>query len=362
MKIKRNYLIYILVIFLALTGSNIGAFRAEAASKDMDLPNRSLRYGETSNDVRQVQMALNKLGSSLAIDGNYGPNTRKAVLNFQRKYSSLSNDGIYGPNTRAVMLKALAGSGGNIKPPADKPDKPVNPSNTRIDTRGLVYKTGISSDGIRLLKDFFRSRKEENVPYGYHYDNRTRELVRNYQKSKGLGVDGIAGPKTIASINKDISQMDFKWKLRKPQISPKGDMLIINKSSNTLYFFRNGVINESYPVATGKTSNLTPNGKFKIVVKYKNPYWGGAGRYAPIAGGAPNNPLGKRWLGISLRGGGVYGVHGNAQPSSIGTYASLGCVRMFNSDVERLYEKVRINTPIWIGNEPLLESYGVKFK
>ncbi len=361
MKTKRNYLIYILVIFLVLTGSNIGVLAAKVSNETIDLPNRTLKYGERSGDVKEVQRALNKLGYKLSVDGSYGPNTRRAVLSFQRKYSSLSNDGIYGPSTRAVILKALKG-GGNIKPPADKPDKPVNPSKTRIETRGLVYKTGISSDGIRLLKDFFRARKEANVPYGYHYDNRTRELVRNYQKSKGLGVDGIAGPQTIASINKDISQMDFKWKLRKPQISPKGDMIIINKSSNTLYFFRNGLINESYPVATGKTSDLTPNGKFKIVVKYKNPYWGGAGRYAPVAGGAPNNPLGKRWLGISLGGGGVYGVHGNAQPSSIGTYASLGCVRMFNSDVERLYEKVRINTPIWIGNEPLLESYGVKFK
>ncbi len=35
---------------------------------------------------------------------------------------------------------------------------------------------------------------------------------------------------------------------------------------------------------------------------------------------------------------------------------------MFNKDVENLYEKVKINTPIWMGSETLLESYGVKFK
>lgn len=141
----------------------------------------------------------------------------------------------------------------------------------------------------------------------------------------------------------------------------KGDMIIINKSSNTLYFLKDGDLQEAYPVATGKTENLTPNGKFKIVVKYKNPAWGGAGVSAPIPGGAPNNPLGKRWMGISYGGGSRYGIHGNSNPKSIGTYASLGCVRMFNDDVEKLYEKVNINTPVWIGSEEILIGYGVNF-
>ncbi len=67
-------------------------------------------------------------------------------------------------------------------------------------------------------------------------------------------------------------------------------------------------------------------------------------------------------MGISHGGGGQYGVHGNSNSSSIGTYASMGCVRMFNEDVEKLYEKVKIGIPVWIGNEKQLEAYGVKFK
>lgn len=235
-------------------------------------------------------------------------------------------------------------------------------SNPQIDTRGLVFNTGISSDQIRLLKDFFRARGEKNVPWGYNYDNRTKELVREYQKSNGLKADGIAGKTTIDRINKEIIDSNFIIGLRTVSTDIKGDMVIINKSSNTLYFLKDGVTEESYPVATGKTVDLTPNGRFKIVVKFKNPRWGGAGVSDPIAGGAPNNPLGTRWIGISYGGGGRYGVHGNSNPRSIGTYASLGCVRMFNEDVEKFYDKVKMNTPIWIGNEEILESYGVKFK
>lgn len=232
----------------------------------------------------------------------------------------------------------------------------------QIKTRGLIFNTGRSSDQIRLLKDFFRARGDTNVPWGYSYDARTKELVRNYQKLRGLKADGIAGKATIDTINKEIINRKFEIGLRIPYTNVKGEMILINKSSNTIYFLRNGKIDSSYPVATGKTIDLTPDGKLKIVIKLKNPGWGGAGISEPIKGGEANNPLGTRWIGISYGGGGQYGVHGNSNPRSIGSYASLGCVRMFNRDVEDLYERVKINTPIWIGSEALLESYGVKFK
>lgn len=235
-------------------------------------------------------------------------------------------------------------------------------SDPQIKTRGLTFNTGISSDQIRMLKDFFRVNNYKDVPWGYSYDSRTKELVRGYQSSKGLNPDGIAGGATVNAINKEIRDNRLNIGLRIPYTSVKGDMIIINKSSNTLYFMRDGNIQDSYPVATGKTTELTPNGQFRIVVKYKNPAWGGAGISEPIAAGATNNPLGTRWIGISYGGGGKYGVHGTSSPRSIGSYASLGCVRMFNQDVENLYERVRINTPIWMGPESLLESYGVKFK
>ena len=134
-------------------------------------------------------------------------------------------------------------------------------------------------------------------------------------------------------------------------------MVVINKSSNTLYLLKDGVVKETYPVATGKTISLTPNGKFKAATKFINRRW----NYGGIPGGAPNNPLGTRWIGIGYRGIDSHGVHGNSSPQSIGTYASAGCVRMFNKDVENLYEQVEKGTPIWIGPEDVLESYGVKF-
>ncbi|MBA4492755.1 SH3 domain-containing protein [Paenactinomyces guangxiensis] len=118
----------------------------------------------------------------------------------------------------------------------------------------------------------------------------------------------------------------------------------INKKTNKLYLYKNGKVAKVYPVATGRSKSLTPEGTFPIVVKIVKPGWKG------IPGGSSKNPLGERWNGISVRGdnGRTYGIHGTNNPKSIGTHASSGCVRMYNKDVIALYNTIYEGTPVWI--------------
>jgi hypothetical protein len=71
-----------------------------------------------------------------------------------------------------------------------------------------------------------------------------------------------------------------------------------------------------------------------------------------IPGGIPENPLGPRWLGLNAlgTGGSSYGVHGTNNPYSIGTYASSGCVRMYNQDILWLYERAPVGAGVEIIN------------
>ena len=62
-----------------------------------------------------------------------------------------------------------------------------------------------------------------------------------------------------------------------------------------------------------------------------------------IPGGAPNNPMGVAALTLS---GGEYAIHGTNRPGSIGTYASYGCIRMFNHDIADLFDRVSVGTPV----------------
>ncbi|MYL53614.1 L,D-transpeptidase family protein [Pontibacillus yanchengensis] len=120
--------------------------------------------------------------------------------------------------------------------------------------------------------------------------------------------------------------------------------LIVNKSTNQLAYIDDGKVENVYPVATGKTNDLTPEGLHTITVKAKDPYY----RKLDIPGGDPRNPLGSRWIGFDAKGtdGRIYGVHGTNQPSSIGKYISNGCIRMNNKDVEYIYDRIPIGTKI----------------
>ena len=106
-----------------------------------------------------------------------------------------------------------------------------------------------------------------------------------------------------------------------------------------------------YPIAVGQAGLETPAGLYKIQNKAVDPAWhvpnsdwAGALAGAVIPGGAPNNPIKARWLGIY---DGV-GVHGTDARGSIGSNASHGCIRMLIEDVVKLYDEVPVGTPIFI--------------
>ncbi|WP_342840113.1 L,D-transpeptidase [Priestia megaterium] len=60
-------------------------------------------------------------------------------------------------------------------------------------------------------------------------------------------------------------------------------------------------------------------------------------------------------------------MYGNINESSIGKYVSQGCVRMHNADIEKLYDKVQVGTPVAITYSyksfvDLTSVYGYTFK
>ncbi|MEK4044734.1 L,D-transpeptidase family protein [Paenibacillus sp. FSL H8-0048] len=128
--------------------------------------------------------------------------------------------------------------------------------------------------------------------------------------------------------------------------SSSSDLIIVNKKTNKLAYYSDGKLVKIFPVATGKTKSLTPEGSFKMVVKIKNrPYY-----KDKIPGGDPANPLGDRWLGLEVNDtyGTTYAIHGNNNESSIGKYVSAGCIRMHNDDIHWLYPKIAKNTRVII--------------
>ncbi len=107
----------------------------------------------------------------------------------------------------------------------------------------------------------------------------------------------------------------------------------------------------TYDIAIGQAGFDTPTGLFSIQSKQVNPTWhvpnrpwAGSLAGSTVPGGAANNPLKARWLGVS----GAVGIHGTAEEWSLGTRASHGCIRMRVSDVIALYRRVPLGTPVLI--------------
>jgi lipoprotein-anchoring transpeptidase ErfK/SrfK len=75
-----------------------------------------------------------------------------------------------------------------------------------------------------------------------------------------------------------------------------------------------------------------------------NSAWAGSLAGTTVPGGAPDNPLKARWMGIFDGAG----IHGTDAIGSIGTAASHGCIRMRIPDVIDLYDQVPVGAPVFI--------------
>ena len=149
----------------------------------------------------------------------------------------------------------------------------------------------------------------------------------------------IALVKKSNGLTSDVIYPGMKLKIQGGIFS-----VLVNRHTNTLKMLLNGKTLKHYRVATGE-NNSTPAGEFRIVAKLENPTWYHAGAVVPT--GSPENILGTRWLGFDHKG---YGIHGTTMPETIGQQKSAGCVRMFNQDVEELYDIIPVGTKVVVSD------------
>ena len=143
-----------------------------------------------------------------------------------------------------------------------------------------------------------------------------------------------------------------KAKVTRDQLASKyPKLIVIDRGGFKLNFYRNLKLAKSYTIAVGQVGLETPAGLYHIQNKavnaawsVPNSAWAGSLAGQVIPGGAPNNPLKARWMGIFDGAG----IHGTDQVGSLGTAASHGCVRMAIPDVVELYDQVEVQTPVYI--------------
>jgi lipoprotein-anchoring transpeptidase ErfK/SrfK len=145
-------------------------------------------------------------------------------------------------------------------------------------------------------------------------------------------------------------------RVRKPKVTTSQlarkypQVITIDRGAFTLRFFKRLKLAKSYRIAVGQAGLETPAGLYHIQDKQVNPSWhvpnsawAGdlAGRVIPPG---PQDPIKARWMGIYAGAG----IHGTEDIGSLGSAASHGCIRMSIPDVEELYDKVPLQTPVFI--------------
>jgi L,D-transpeptidase catalytic domain/Putative peptidoglycan binding domain len=132
-------------------------------------------------------------------------------------------------------------------------------------------------------------------------------------------------------------------------------LLVVDRTNFQLKLFKQLKPVKTYDIAVGMAGLETPAGVYHIQNKAVDPAWTmpNSSWVAPedrgkvIPGGTAANPLKARWLGI-FDGAGIHGID-PSEYGTIGHAASHGCVRMRIPDVEDLYPRVSVGTPIYIG-------------
>ena len=142
------------------------ASKPTAATVDRD-KRGTLEFGDRGRAVERLQRVL-----GIAVDGVFGPQTRKAVKAFQRE-AGLEVDGVVGAQTRAALglgTRTIASVGGGVLELGDRGRA----------VKALQQALGVGADGV--------------------FGPVTLKAVKAFQQRAGLVVDGIVGPQTRAAL------------------------------------------------------------------------------------------------------------------------------------------------------------------
>lgn len=136
---------------------------------------------------------------------------------------------------------------------------------------------------------------------------------------------------------------------------PPANGIVVNLPERGFYLFRQGRFHGFYAISIGDELKdggrfYTRPGGFSIIEKIKDPVWyppAWAASQTPVPAG-PSNPLGDRWIGLSLP---RTGIHGTNDPLNIGNSVTHGCMRMYPELVREVYDLVEVGWPVRIEYE-----------
>ena len=188
------------------------------------------------------------------------------------------------------------------------------------------------------------------------------ETLLDIGRRHGLGYEEmrLANPGVDIWLPGEGTEVVVPTRFVLPQAPREG--VVLNVAEMRLYYYpEDGNRVETYPVSIGRQDWSTPLGVTRITEKVRDPTWtppqsireeaAAEGRELPaVVAAGPNNPLGRFKMRLGLPG---YLIHGTNRPWGVGMRVTHGCVRMYPEDIENLFERLPVGTPVRIVNQPV---------
>lgn len=320
--------------------AGIGAQTPTANRTDpASAPNHAADIDRT---VMHVQVILDRIGFGPGvIDGKGGESLRLALRGFQESRGIPATGKIDQPTLRALhqyrsirptIVARIAES--DLRGPFTNP-VPKDPEQ-QAQLPCLCYRAGLE----RLAERFHTSPETLIALNGADTPLKAGQPIvvpAVLPYSRDYSVKDEKARELLSALNIDAKQ-------------PRGDRIVVDKSDGVLRVFDGERLVAQFPATMGSERDPLPLGTWKVTAHSYLPPW----HYQPsllkkadqsdpelMIKPGPNNPVGVAWLDLSKE---HYGIHGTAEPQTIGRAESNGCIRLTNWDVMRVSQMVTPGT------------------
>jgi lipoprotein-anchoring transpeptidase ErfK/SrfK len=352
-----------LVVFAIILGSAVQFHRLKKAAAAASKPLASAPVEEAPKTVAQDNPKSDETPILAAI-GNpmLGPSTRPADSLTPAIWNAPATPAAPAPVVKTEVVNVPTAAPLPAAPVVNSSSRALEEAKTKTDSGDLLSARKTLNDalcaGSLSASDADSVRKQlaqinQTVVFSSkHFSD--DPFGGNYTVKPGEKLSSIAGQhETTWELLLRLNNMSDPRKLRAGQTLKimKGPFhAVVTKSKFTMDIYlgspgENGSMYiTTFPVGLGRDDS-TPTGTWMVEPhhKIKHPTYYSPRGEGVIAAEDPKNPLGPFWIGLSGTDGHAvgrlsYGIHGTIEPDSIGKMASLGCIRMQNSDVALVFE------------------------
>ncbi len=195
--------------------------------------------------------------------------------------------------------------------------------------------------------------------------SREWDTLLDIARRHGLGYHDIvrANPEVDPWLPGDGTRVVLPTRFVLPDVPWEG--VVLNLPEYRMYYFPPAGPDGArtvmtFPISIGRMDWETPLGMTRVTRKARDPAWyppesvreehEADGRSLPrVVPPGPDNPLGRFAMRLAIPG---YLIHGTNKPAGVGMRVTHGCIRMFPEDIEFVFDRIPVGTPVRIIDEP----------